>query len=285
MPLSEKRRQECLRIISKLLQHRIATLFAQPVDPKLDNCLDYFDVIQNPMDLGTIKRKLQTNVYNRYSEFHSDVELIWKNAFKFNGPDSLISLIAEQLRSWFEAMTKNMSDDENFDWIDVAQSLQEDIDKYFGKVTEAERNASNSHSNKKTTAGKCPQGMMNMGRGKGNYFVLKDFSSYTIPSPPPSPPSTYTPSPSQQTFIQSPITTKKPSRPRPTKKSFTYDEIKEMREHIAALDVPGLKNVLTIIQRHEPDLKIFEDSVIDMYCLKIETQNALYSYLANTSFV
>jgi hypothetical protein len=45
---------ECHRILVDLRKHQNAPPFNQPVDPKLLNIPDYFDVIKHPMDLGTI---------------------------------------------------------------------------------------------------------------------------------------------------------------------------------------------------------------------------------------
>lgn len=39
-------------------------LFARPVDPELDGCPDYLAIIKHPMDLGTIRSRLQTQFYN-----------------------------------------------------------------------------------------------------------------------------------------------------------------------------------------------------------------------------
>lgn len=38
-------------------------LFARPVDPELDGCPDYLSVVEHPIDLGTIRNRLQTGFY------------------------------------------------------------------------------------------------------------------------------------------------------------------------------------------------------------------------------
>jgi hypothetical protein len=39
-------------------------MFQEPVDPKKFGISDYFEIVKNPMDLGTIKKKLTHNVYS-----------------------------------------------------------------------------------------------------------------------------------------------------------------------------------------------------------------------------
>jgi hypothetical protein len=43
------------RIISSLWKNNHAWIFHEPVDPVKLGIPDYFDIIKNPMDLGTIK--------------------------------------------------------------------------------------------------------------------------------------------------------------------------------------------------------------------------------------
>ena len=52
----------------------------QPVDPAELNLPDYFEIIKNPMDLGTIKKKVENNGYKLISEFGADVRLTSANA-------------------------------------------------------------------------------------------------------------------------------------------------------------------------------------------------------------
>jgi hypothetical protein len=41
-------------------------LFSEPVDPSRDNCPDYFKVVANPMDLGTVMNKVYLDIYKSY---------------------------------------------------------------------------------------------------------------------------------------------------------------------------------------------------------------------------
>lgn len=41
-------------------------------------------IIKNPMDLGTVKRKVQDGDYAAINEFRSDVNLVFDTAMKYN---------------------------------------------------------------------------------------------------------------------------------------------------------------------------------------------------------
>lgn len=52
--MEEELLEDCIKVTEKLLQHKYASLFATPVDPETQNCPDYFEIVKNPMDMGTI---------------------------------------------------------------------------------------------------------------------------------------------------------------------------------------------------------------------------------------
>jgi len=62
-------------------------IFKQPVDPVELNLPDYFDVVKKPMDLGTVKKKLDNSVYREVDEFIGDVRLVFDNAMLYNGKE------------------------------------------------------------------------------------------------------------------------------------------------------------------------------------------------------
>ena len=54
------------------------------------------------MDLGTIKKKLNYNVYKSPSDFAEEMRLIWKNCYKYNGYEHDISICAKEVEKVFE---------------------------------------------------------------------------------------------------------------------------------------------------------------------------------------
>lgn len=58
-----------LKIISNLWKAKGGNFFHEPVDPVKLNITGYFEVVKKPMDFGTIKKKLQSNIYQDHLEF------------------------------------------------------------------------------------------------------------------------------------------------------------------------------------------------------------------------
>jgi hypothetical protein len=69
---------------------------------------DYPEVIKNPMDLGTIWKKLQDGQYNDASEVLADLDLVWSNCLLYNPPGNAISDWAIELRNEHKKMAKQL---------------------------------------------------------------------------------------------------------------------------------------------------------------------------------
>ena len=74
-----------------------AVLFLEPVDWEKLRLPLYPNIIKNPMDLKTIKEKLDRNQYSNIFEFNKDINLTWSNAKAFNKPGSDILKSAQFL--------------------------------------------------------------------------------------------------------------------------------------------------------------------------------------------
>ena len=80
----ESRGKTLIRKIWKIVG---AELFHEPVDPIRLNLPDYFDLIKEPMDLGTIKKKLYGNVYKDEESLVRDLKLVFENCKRYNEGD------------------------------------------------------------------------------------------------------------------------------------------------------------------------------------------------------
>jgi hypothetical protein len=77
-------------------------IFGWPVDPVQLGIPDYNDVVKAPMDLGTVKRRLETGHYRDLHNFVQDVHLCFDNAMLYNPRNSDVHTLAKNLKREFD---------------------------------------------------------------------------------------------------------------------------------------------------------------------------------------
>ncbi|KAL7212668.1 hypothetical protein ACSBR2_015365 [Camellia fascicularis] len=113
--------QQCSSILKQLMTHPSGWVFNHPVDPVKLNIPDYFSVISEPMDLGTIKSKLTNNKYCSVEEFAADVRLTFSNAMVYNPPANEVHLMAKKLNNIFNTRWNSLEAKWNHGPINVEQ--------------------------------------------------------------------------------------------------------------------------------------------------------------------
>jgi len=88
--------------MTKKSNAHIAWPFMEPVDPVKLGIPDYFTVVKNPMDLSTIKKKLDAGAYGSPEEFEADVRLMLQNCYLYNGAESDVAKIGRELEAVFD---------------------------------------------------------------------------------------------------------------------------------------------------------------------------------------
>uniref|UniRef100_A0A8C9XGG1 Bromo domain-containing protein n=1 Tax=Sander lucioperca TaxID=283035 RepID=A0A8C9XGG1_SANLU len=71
-------------VIKSLWRHQLAWPFHQPVDAVSLGLPDYHTIITSPMDLGTIKKRLENNYYWSASECMQDFNTMFTNCYIYN---------------------------------------------------------------------------------------------------------------------------------------------------------------------------------------------------------
>lgn len=129
-----------LQLLRTLKKHRSAPAFLHPVDPVALGVPDYLRVIPRPMDLGTVESKLNatgkamtqagkmgrtfgldytgtgqwegmsSHVYRTAADFKEDVDRIWDNCFRYNGPkdQNPVSAMAAVVQEVSDKLFKTM---------------------------------------------------------------------------------------------------------------------------------------------------------------------------------
>ncbi|XP_010504975.1 PREDICTED: transcription factor GTE1-like isoform X2 [Camelina sativa] len=117
----------------QITQNKWAWPFMEPVDVKGLGLHDYYKVIEKPMDLGTIKKKMEGSDYSNVREIYADVRLVFKNAMKYNEAKEDVYVMAQSLLQKFEEK-----------WIHIMPKLVEEEKK------QADEEAA-EHANKQLT--------------------------------------------------------------------------------------------------------------------------------------
>lgn len=92
----------CKKVLSILWKMKDASLFHKPVDPIELQIPDYPTIIKNPMDFGTIKRKLNNGFYVNFREFDDDVNLVFNNCIIYNGVSNISLFFSFRIKAWLE---------------------------------------------------------------------------------------------------------------------------------------------------------------------------------------
>ncbi|KAJ5605680.1 Bromodomain [Penicillium lagena] len=103
--LQQKFISKCLTSLKRMHDARF---YKVPVDPVALNIPNYPNVIKQPMDLGTVEKKLKANEYSSPQGVIDDVALMVQNAQTFNGPDHLVTQEGHKLRATFEKQMANL---------------------------------------------------------------------------------------------------------------------------------------------------------------------------------
>ncbi|GMF17571.1 unnamed protein product [Phytophthora fragariaefolia] len=105
-PMSMKK---CLSMLKGLMSNPKAGPFLAPVDPVALGIPDYFHVIKEPMDLGTIRNNLETGFYDSPTAFAEHVRLVFRNAMLYNAAHSQVHIYARKLMDDFEKRFKSLN--------------------------------------------------------------------------------------------------------------------------------------------------------------------------------
>ncbi|XP_072816604.1 bromodomain-containing protein 3 isoform X2 [Vicugna pacos] len=111
--LSEHLRH-CDSILKEMLSKKHAAYawpFYKPVDAEALELHDYHDIIKHPMDLSTVKRKMDGREYPDAQGFAADIRLMFSNCYKYNPPDHEVVAMARKLQDVFEMRFAKMPDE------------------------------------------------------------------------------------------------------------------------------------------------------------------------------
>ncbi|XP_062028553.1 uncharacterized protein LOC133744464 isoform X1 [Rosa rugosa] len=100
-------------ILDRLQKKDTRGVFSEPVDP--EELPDYHEIIENPMDFGTVREKLDRGAYANLEQFEKDVFLISSNAMQYNAPDTIYFRQARSIQELAKKDFENLRQDNTGD--------------------------------------------------------------------------------------------------------------------------------------------------------------------------
>ncbi|OTA69530.1 putative Bromodomain testis-specific protein [Hypoxylon sp. EC38] len=104
---TDKKLNFCADLLSRMLSGpgfwtRLVGPFREPVRPIEDGVPDYLEKVKTPMDLSTIKAKMDRREYQDEQEFLTDVRQIFTNCYTYHKQGSAMWINCEKFQKTFE---------------------------------------------------------------------------------------------------------------------------------------------------------------------------------------
>lgn len=99
-------------VMKAVWKHQFGWPFQTPVDAMKLNIPDYHKIIKNPMDFGTIKKRLDNNYYWSAKECIKDFNTVFTNCYVYNKAGEDIVVMAQTLEKLFLTKIATMPKEE-----------------------------------------------------------------------------------------------------------------------------------------------------------------------------
>nr|KYP68877.1 Bromodomain-containing protein 4 [Cajanus cajan] len=241
--------KSCSSLLEKLMKHKHGWVFNAPVDVEGLGLHDYFTIITHPMDLGTVKSRLNKNWYKSPKEFAEDVRLTFRNAMTYNPKGQDVHVMAEQLSEMFENR-----------WVIIESEYNRET--RYGFDYGAAPHAPSPLSRRVSAFTPPPLDMRRILDRSESLIRTQKPMSIT--------PSSRTPAP------------KKPKAKDPHKRDMTFDEKQKLSTNLQSLPSEKLDAIVQIIKKRNSALNQHDDEIeVDIDSVDAETLWELDRFVTN----
>ncbi|MXQ79712.1 hypothetical protein E5288_WYG006971 [Bos mutus] len=258
--------RHCSEILKEMLGKKhlsYAWPFYNPVDVNALGLHNYYDIVKTPMDLGTIKAKMDNQEYKDAYEFAADVRLMFMNCYKYNPPDHEVVTMARMLQDVFEMHFAKIPD-EPVESMPVCY-VKTDTTKTLGRESSSEassedNSSGDSEDERVQRLAKLQEQVITL----SEIHLIKFNFCYSLPK-----------KKKPQVFTMK-------SEDEDNAKPMNYDEKRQLSLDINKLPGDKLGRVVHIIQSREPSLRNSnpDEIEIDFETLKSSTLRELQKYVA-----
>ncbi|KAH9890905.1 Bromodomain-containing protein [Cubamyces lactineus] len=227
--------------------YTIAHHFYEPVDPIRMGIPEYPKVIKKPMDLSTIKKKLDAGEYPNAEKFREDFRLMIKNCMTFNPPGNPVHESGKALQQLFDEKWKNLPSPRQFDPSDEEDDEEEEDSEeeraphqLQGMIADMETQIENMKNH--------------LASLKRPVKEKKEKKKEKREKPTPPVASTSKPAPKQAKAPPAPKG-KKAKKPVTDDDVLTFEQKKDLSDTISKLDGAKLERVIQIIHEGVPEIR------------------------------
>ena len=287
----------CSDLLTRLMKHKFGWVFNKPVDVKGLGLHDYHTIVKHPMDLGTVKTRLDKNWYKSPREFAEDVRLTFGNAMLYNPKGQDVHFMAEQLSKIYEDQWKPIE-------AEINNTRRVETNRNAGLPTPTSRKTPmlNRAEMRRDAALPTPTSRKTpmLPRAHAPAPTPAPAPPPRLPSPPPPPP----PPPVEmrtlersesRTMTEEPKSKppgygqlgrtsipKKPKAKDPDKRDMTYEEKQRLSSSLQSLPSEKLDNIVQIIKKRHSALFQQDDEIeVDIASVDPETLWELDRFVTN----
>ncbi|CAN8312413.1 unnamed protein product [Cochlearia groenlandica] len=236
--------KKCNNLLTKLMNHRDGWVFNSPVDVKVLGLYDYHTIVKEPMDLGTVKAKLERSLYNSPLDFAGDVRLTFNNALLYNPVWHEVHLMAKILLNMFEEK-----------WVSIEKQY-DNLHRKLRLMREVELPAPTCSLSRP----RLPPVVKNRTLERVESMKATTLEPETVSNAPPK-------KPEEDVFVNN--------------RDLTFDEKRRLTGEILDLPNDKLETVVHIIKKRNPGLSQQDDEIdLDMDCVNIETLWELHRFVS-----
>ncbi|KAI0824137.1 Bromodomain-containing protein [Trametes gibbosa] len=221
--------------------YTIAHPFYEPVDPVKMGIPEYPRVVKKPMDLSTIKKKLDAGEYATAEKFRDDFKLMIKNCLSFNPVGNPVHEAAKSLQQLFDEKWKSLPSPRAYDSDDEEDEEEEYEDDRARMIADMETQIENMKNH-----------LASLKRPLKEKKEKKE-KKPRKPSPPVA--STSKPTPKQTKAPPAPKSNKKTKKPVTDDDVLTFEQKKDLSDTISKLDGTKLERVIQIIHEGVPEIR------------------------------
>ncbi|RPD81791.1 Bromodomain-containing protein [Lentinus tigrinus ALCF2SS1-7] len=226
--------------------YTIAHPFYEPVDPIKMGIPEYPRIIRRPMDLATMKKKLDAGDYSTPEKFREDFKLMIKNCTTFNPPGNIVHEAGKSLQMLFDEKWKNLPVPRSHDYSDDDEEEEEyesddERHRMESQIAEMENQIASMKNN--------------LAALKRNGVPEKHKAKKEKREKPTPPVASTSKSAHKPAKAPAPPKGKKGKKPVTDDDVLTFEQKKDLSDTISKLDGVKLEKVIQIIHEGVPEIR------------------------------